>query len=79
MPALAHIQEKLRGMPPPERGHKRYVLVGKEAMRAICVDTNDHVQPDYINEAAVVITDNFPGWEVVDRPEISFSLAGKRR
>jgi len=70
--ALADITKALSTMPPVERGTRRFVVVGKAAMYAIRAEAKDpKVKPTHIGNSteryAIIETDQFPGWTVVDR------------
>lgn len=68
MPALDDIRTALAKLPPPFAGNTRFVIIGKYTLAAVRVDTHEHCEPSYISGATVVVTDEFSGWEIVDRP-----------
>lgn len=73
MTALVDIGKALATSPPVERGKRRYVLLGRAAMLSIRCEMPKHVKPVTItfgnDRLAIVETDQFPGWDIVDRPE----------
>lgn len=85
MSAFDDISKALGSMPPPEAGKRRYVLVGDSALKALRAHgvLSGGEEPTYFGNSSVqypiVKTDDFRGWEIVDRPAPKFGLAGKHR
>lgn len=72
MTALADIVKALASMPPVEPGKRRFVVVGKAAMYSLRASSKDpSVVPNKLANSnenyPLVETDDFPGWEIVDK------------
>jgi hypothetical protein len=83
MTALSDIRKRLGTMPPPEKGKRRFVIVGESAMRALRCEVVGYDKPKALMGKAesdrypIVETDDFKGWEVVDRPVADLKGGGK--
>lgn len=72
MTAIDDIRKALSTMPPVEKGKRRFVLVGRIAMQGLRAGSKDPaVKPAAIGNSnenyGIVETDQFDGWEIVDR------------
>lgn len=86
MTALSDISARLAKLGPVAAGHKRFVVLGPSAIRSVQCETANFARPAGITydgtRFEIVETDQFNGFEVVDRPVKMSSLAGvagKRR
>lgn len=68
MTALVDIGRALVAKGPVTRGHRRFVIIGRECMKALAASSHERVEPTSVDGVPLLITDEFPGWTVVDRP-----------
>lgn len=74
MTALTDIQKAIGNMPPVTPGERRFVIVGKPALLALRCELDGGKPTSLRNKAGTLVvpiieTDEFDGWEVVDRPD----------
>jgi len=80
---LADILLALKDLPPVETGRVRVIEVGGPALQGLVANFNGDEPKALKNKSATVVypivrTDEFPGWDIVDRVKPKLNLGGKR-
>ena len=73
MPIRDDMREAMVALGPVKPPNKRFILMGKDCRHAFMADSRSEGVDDIDNFGGfpIVETDSFPGWEIVDKPNVA--------